>query len=132
MYICGMNNEELIQKVSDLYNKNGVKSVTMDDVARELGMSKKTLYLHFKDKDDFYFTQILFSNTDIYESLLGRSNTHDIRLLCTVLDVIHENKLKRDEWRNLQKRISALMVVSSFDFDSYKESKNKIESLIVT
>ncbi len=86
----------------------------------------------FKDKDDFYFTQILFSNTDIYESLLGRSNTHDIRLLCTVLDVIHENKLKRDEWRNLQKRISALMVVSSFDFDSYKESKNKIESLIVT
>jgi AcrR family transcriptional regulator len=28
----------------------GVRSVTMDDIARHLAMSKKTIYLHFKDK----------------------------------------------------------------------------------
>ena len=44
--------EDIIIKVSDLYLKYGIKSVTMDDVARELGISKKTLYLHFKDKDE--------------------------------------------------------------------------------
>lgn len=32
--------------------KFGFKSITMDDVARELGHSKKTLYQHFKDKTD--------------------------------------------------------------------------------
>jgi len=44
--------EEIIKKVLELYLKYGIKSVTMDDAARELGISKKTLYLYFKDKDE--------------------------------------------------------------------------------
>ena len=32
--------------------KFGIKSITMDDVARELGISKKTLYRFVSDKDD--------------------------------------------------------------------------------
>ena len=48
-------NEELkniMLKVRDLYRKYGIKSITMDDVARELGISKKTLYHFVTDKDD--------------------------------------------------------------------------------
>ena len=30
----------------------GIKSVSMDDLARELGISKKTIYKHFKDKKE--------------------------------------------------------------------------------
>jgi hypothetical protein len=48
-------NEELkkIQlKVRELYMKYGIKSITMDDVAKELGISKKTLYQYVNDKDD--------------------------------------------------------------------------------
>jgi len=41
---------EIVKKVSALYNKYGIKSITMDDVAHELGISKKTLYEHFSDK----------------------------------------------------------------------------------
>jgi TetR/AcrR family transcriptional regulator, cholesterol catabolism regulator len=44
--------KEIIEKVSCLYLKYGIKSVTMDDVARDLGISKKTLYQYFTDKDD--------------------------------------------------------------------------------
>lgn len=43
---------EIVKKITDLFMKYGIKSVTMDDVARELGISKKTLYQHFKDKDE--------------------------------------------------------------------------------
>ncbi|MBP8040878.1 MAG: TetR/AcrR family transcriptional regulator [Bacteroidales bacterium] len=43
---------KILQQVSDLYQKYGIKSVSMDDVARELGISKKTLYEYFKDKED--------------------------------------------------------------------------------
>jgi len=35
-----------------LYLKYGIKSITMDDIARELGISKKTLYQYVIDKDD--------------------------------------------------------------------------------
>lgn len=48
-------NEELnciITRVRDLYAKYGIKSITMDDVARHLGISKKTLYKYVKDKED--------------------------------------------------------------------------------
>ncbi|MFO8067527.1 MAG: TetR/AcrR family transcriptional regulator [Bacteroidales bacterium] len=46
---------ELIQKISAIYFRYGIKSITMDDLARELGMSKKTLYQYFSDKEDVVF-----------------------------------------------------------------------------
>jgi AcrR family transcriptional regulator len=39
-------------RVYELYNRFGIKSVTMDDVARELGISKKTLYECIDDKSE--------------------------------------------------------------------------------
>lgn len=44
--------KEIFQKVNDLFMKYGIKSVTMDDIARSLGISKKTLYLHVDNKAD--------------------------------------------------------------------------------
>ncbi|KPL15178.1 MAG: hypothetical protein AMS26_08355 [Bacteroides sp. SM23_62] len=44
--------EDILKKVSALYRKYGIKSVTMDDVAHELGMSKKTLYQFVSDKTE--------------------------------------------------------------------------------
>lgn len=51
-------NEELnimLERVRCLYQKYGIKSITMDDVARELGISKKTLYQYVTDKTDLVF-----------------------------------------------------------------------------
>ncbi len=45
-----MNEKIIISKVTRLYGKYGIKSITMDDVAHELGISKKTLYSYFSDK----------------------------------------------------------------------------------
>ena len=39
-------------RVYELYNRFGIKSITMDDVAHELGISKKTLYECIEDKTD--------------------------------------------------------------------------------
>lgn len=44
--------ESFIARVTELYYQYGIKSVTMDDVARELGMSKKTLYKYVANKDE--------------------------------------------------------------------------------
>jgi AcrR family transcriptional regulator len=42
----------IVEKVSAMYMNYGIRSVTMDDVARELGISKKTLYQYFSDKNE--------------------------------------------------------------------------------
>jgi AcrR family transcriptional regulator len=44
--------EKIIQGSIELFQRLGVKNLSMDDMARALGMSKKTLYLHFTDKQD--------------------------------------------------------------------------------
>ena len=43
--------ERIIAKAREQFFRYGVKSVTMDDIASELGISKKTIYQHFEDKD---------------------------------------------------------------------------------
>lgn len=42
----------ILIRTGSLYRKYGIKSVTMDDVSHELGISKKTLYQYVQDKDD--------------------------------------------------------------------------------
>jgi AcrR family transcriptional regulator len=41
-----------LERVESLFLRFGIKSQTMDDVARELGISKKTLYQMVTNKDD--------------------------------------------------------------------------------
>lgn len=51
--IYKMEPQEKILKTSlQLFFKYGIKHVTMDDIAKELGMSKKTIYQFYKEKDD--------------------------------------------------------------------------------
>ncbi|MCD7971410.1 MAG: TetR/AcrR family transcriptional regulator [Candidatus Azobacteroides sp.] len=44
--------ERVITTASNLFRENGIKSVTMDIIAETLGISKRTLYENFKDKND--------------------------------------------------------------------------------
>ena len=45
--------KERIKKAAhDLVMKFGLRSVSMDDIAGSVGMSKKTLYQHYQDKDE--------------------------------------------------------------------------------
>ena len=44
--------KQIIPLVHELYHRYGIKSVTMDDVSRHLGISKKTLYEFFTNKED--------------------------------------------------------------------------------
>lgn len=48
-----MKNESdnILEQASELYHKHGIRSITMDDLASELGMSKKTIYKYFSSKN---------------------------------------------------------------------------------
>ncbi len=65
--------KEIQSRVLDLFHRYGIKSVTMDDVARELGISKKTLYQFVKDKPDLINQVMDFElekNRNCYHSLI--------------------------------------------------------------
>jgi AcrR family transcriptional regulator len=44
--------EKILKGTDELFMKYGVRSISMDDIARHLSISKKTLYQYFSDKDE--------------------------------------------------------------------------------
>lgn len=48
--------ERILAGAAELFMRYGCKSVTMDDIARHLAVSKKTLYQFYKDKDEIITT----------------------------------------------------------------------------
>ena len=73
--------QDILNQVSKLYHRYGIKSVTMDDVASHLAISKKTLYEYFEDKKDLV-NQVL-------------SSEHTLQ--CKVFDEILQRKLNAIE-----------------------------------
>lgn len=93
-------NEELkkiLMKVRELYMKYGIKSITMDDVAVELGISKKTLYQYVTDKDDlvgkFIDNEIILKQEEICNCFqVGFNSIEELFEIS-----LYMNKLMRDQ-----------------------------------
>jgi len=51
----------IIKTAGELFFRLGIRSVSIDDICRELGMSKKTFYVYFASKDEL-IEQMLQAN----------------------------------------------------------------------
>ena len=47
-----MIKQRIIDGASELFAKMGIKRLTMSDLAKHLGISKRTIYENFKDKEE--------------------------------------------------------------------------------
>ena len=59
--------EQILEATILVFNKKGMK-FTMDDIARELGMSKKTIYTVFADKQELVYDMVDYCFDSIKES----------------------------------------------------------------
>lgn len=64
----------ILFKARDLMTRHGVKHVTMDDIAAQLGISKKTIYQFYKDKDALVMAVV---NFELEEQSLKCQRTQD-------------------------------------------------------
>lgn len=44
--------ERIMLEADDLFIRYGIKTITMDDIAKHMGISKKTIYQYFKNKNN--------------------------------------------------------------------------------
>ena len=51
----------IIKTAGELFFRLGIRSISIDDICRELGMSKKTFYVYFASKDEL-IEQMLVAN----------------------------------------------------------------------
>jgi AcrR family transcriptional regulator len=63
--------EKIIKKAGGLFLKVGFKTITMDDIAREMGISKKTIYKHFENKELLIEATSEIMHVEVHQAMSG-------------------------------------------------------------
>ena len=71
------DNKDFLKKVSELFLDNGAKTLTMDDIAKEFSISKKTLYQQYKNKEELLEAVLEFKLNTIIENIHLIDNSTD-------------------------------------------------------
>jgi len=74
--------DRILTRASALFLRNGIKSVSMDDIAADLGMSKKTLYKTFASKDEIVLA--------VMTTHLGQAQGECTRVAGTAANAVEE------------------------------------------
>ncbi len=86
-----MEPQEKILKVAlELFFKFGIKRITMDDIAKELGMSKKTIYQFYNEKDDIVLKMVeveMQKNEVLFQEIAKKAKDpiHEIMLISNTM-----------------------------------------------
>lgn len=90
-----MENEpqnKILNGAKELFFMYGLKRVTMDDICQHIGMSKKTLYLYFKNKEELIESLLvknLSENKKEFENIFKNSN-NSIQEIILLMDHLAE------------------------------------------
>ena len=93
--------ERIIEQAAKMFAEQGIKSIRMDDIAHTLGVSKRTLYEMFKDKEELLYLSIRFMQSRRMAKMEAklRENSESLAFLFDSMGLMMDN-------RDLHRRIS--------------------------
>ena len=106
--------ERILVKAEELFLQFGIRSVSMDDIANNLGMSKKTLYQYYVDKDELV--------NAVFSGVMDHNKTQCGHCQANGENAIHEVFLSFDM---LQEMLSNMNPSVLFDMQKYHPSAFK-------
>ncbi len=107
--------EQIVKAAEDLFLTYGVRSVTMDDISKKLAISKKTIYQHYRDKNEIVCL--------VAQRVLEREKEQIDQLKLASKDVVHELLLLSDYIREHAQSVNPSVL---FDLQRYHRSAWKI------
>ncbi|MDP4265451.1 MAG: TetR/AcrR family transcriptional regulator [Bacteroidota bacterium] len=120
--------ERILVKAEELFMQYGVRSISMDDIANHLGMSKKTLYQYYADKDELVDA--------VVDGHISMIQTDCMSCRKDARDAIHEIFIMMDrimdEFNNMNPML--LYDLEKFHFRAYqrfREHKDKFLAQII-
>lgn len=121
--------DRILLKAEELFMQFGIRSVSMDDIANNLGMSKKTLYQYFADKDELVEAVVDGHISEIQNDCVGCREE--------AKDAIHEifNTMARimEEFSNMNPML--LYDLEKFHYKAYqrfRDYKDKFLLQVIT
>lgn len=121
--------DEILQKATDLFCRFGASRVTMDEIAQEFGISKKTLYQYYSSKNDLLkeVTDSIYSQIQCRnQSLLKNSEMNFLEKINELIKSSLENisrteVLKKDLQKNFPDLWTHYSNLHSQDYPEYLE-----------
>ena len=117
--------ERILIKAEELFIQYGIRSVSMDDIANNLGMSKKTLYQYFADKDE-----LVEAVVDGYIKGI-QSDCESCRLEAS--DAIHEIFITMERIMEEVSNMNPMLVhdLEKFHFKAYQRFREHKEKFLL-
>jgi len=78
--------QEILEKTVELFYEFGIRNLSMDDISRSLGISKKTLYLYVKSKEDLIDKLFCYDEMK-WDNEMAKLKTDDINAIEILLQV---------------------------------------------
>lgn len=94
--------ERILIKAADLFCRYGIRTITMDEIASQLGISKKTIYQFFTDKDDMV--------SAVIEQEIQRNELECSHFRETATDAVHQIFLALESLEEMLKYTNPLML----------------------
>lgn len=69
--------EKILKGAGSLFVEYGVRNVTMDMIAQDMGISKRTIYVNFKDKEDLLRSFLSETISDHKKAMIERINNSE-------------------------------------------------------
>jgi len=90
--------DKILHTAADMFLNLGFKSVTMDDIAKEMGISKKTIYAHFSTKLKLVQAATFYVIDNINETIstICSRNLNPIEEIFTIKSMVHD-QLKNEK-----------------------------------
>lgn len=98
--------ERIVEQTMEMFVTQGIKSVRMDDIAQRLGVSKRTLYELFGDKEGLLYQAMVcyFERSRQHWRELGREAPNVLeRLFAVLFDVMDRSEATSRMMDNLRK-----------------------------
>lgn len=77
--------KQILKKSGEMFFKLGIRSVSIDDICHELGISKKTFYVYFASKDELVAQLLHVSIDTMAKKMEEWLRLHDFRQLISIL-----------------------------------------------
>ncbi|MGE7773693.1 TetR/AcrR family transcriptional regulator [Chitinophaga sp. NPDC101104] len=113
--------ERILDTAFNMFRQYGTRSITMDDIANRMGISKKTLYAHFADKSDLVLNVMSRHLALIEEQCItSRNNSAD-----AVGELFGVIKMLEEKFRNMNPVVMMdLQKFHSKAFQLFEQHKN--------
>jgi AcrR family transcriptional regulator len=92
---------EIIQAAARLIRQRGFSNLNMDDIAEQVGVSKPTLYQHFKSKEEMVEATMIRSIDDMNQFMASQTEGRPIERLESILRYMMGSMLEPDSLINV-------------------------------